>query len=120
MTGNDEPQFDEPGAGLPWLELQLGKGLFALGRWMGSKSSFTVRFQREREAIRALLSTCDTESCTQRVLIKRPPGLEDSSRYWSLWMTLDHLRMVNHGIARTIGALTKGLVPSGKASTAAV
>jgi hypothetical protein len=29
------------------------------------------------------------------VLIARPRGLEDSSRYWSVWMTLDHLRIVH-------------------------
>jgi hypothetical protein len=46
--------------------------------------------------------------------------MEDSSRNWSVWMTLDHLRIVNSGITRTIGALTKGVVPPGKASTAAV
>jgi uncharacterized damage-inducible protein DinB len=54
------------------------------------------------------------------VLIDRVPGLEDSSRYWSLWMTLDHLRIVNHGIARTIESLSKEISPTGQASTAAV
>jgi hypothetical protein len=35
-------------------------------------------------------------------------------------MTLDHLRIVNHGIAKTIESLTKEISPNRKASTAAV
>jgi len=47
-------------------------------------------------------------------------GLEDSSRYWSVWMTLEHLRIVHLGIARTIDSLAREIAPSGQASTAAV
>jgi hypothetical protein len=46
--------------------------------------------------------------------------LEDSSRYWSVWMTLDHLRIVHHSVGRVIRALTIGSVPPGRASTADV
>jgi hypothetical protein len=70
--------------------------------------------------IRLLVRVCEGESGAVRVLIRRPPGLEDSSRYWSVWMTLDHLRIVNSEMARVIGALTKGQQPAGQASTAAV
>jgi hypothetical protein len=35
-------------------------------------------------------------------------------------MTLDHLRIVHNDFIRVIGALTKGIMPEGKASTAAV
>jgi hypothetical protein len=54
------------------------------------------------------------------VLIERVRGLEDSSRYWSVWMTLDHLRIIHGDVAGTIEALAKGVVPPGKASTARV
>jgi hypothetical protein len=46
--------------------------------------------------------------------------MEDSSRYWSVWMTLDHLRIVNESIVRIIGALADGKVPKTPASTAGV
>src|SRR6185436_2916425 len=42
------------------------------------------------------------------------------SRYWSAWMTLEHLRIVNHQIARVISSLAAGIEPSGKVSTAKV
>ena len=41
----------------------------------------------------------------RRVLIRRPPGLEDSSRYWSAFMTLEHLRIVHREMVRIIDAL---------------
>ena len=115
-----EPTLAPPGAGLPKIELFIARGIFALRRLTGNRASFTAEFQKEREAIRTLIRGCTPESGAQRVLIKRIPGLEDSSRYWSVWMTLDHLRIVNSGIARTIAALAKGLETSRKASTAAV
>lgn len=102
------------------IELFVGRLLFALRRLTGNRCSFDTRFRNERQLIRSLVSSCDEESAACRVLITRPPGLEDSSRYWSVWMTLDHLRIVNYEIARVIGALTKGISPDGEASTAAV
>lgn len=120
MNLPNEPQLATPGAGLPFPELVIGRTLFALRRWTGSRESFTGRFNQERAALRRLLDTCDEKSLSQRVLIKRPPGLEDSSRYWSVLMTLDHLRIVHHEFIRVIGALGNGVVPEGKASTAAV
>ncbi len=120
MNTDTEPKLAPPGAGLPKAELFAARVLFAVKRWTGSRDSFNARFAQEREAIRKLVRSCDAESGAQRVLIRRVPGLEDSSRFWSVWMTLDHLRIVNHGFTRVIGALTKGVMPEGKASTAAV
>jgi len=120
MTAQTEPKLAPPGAGLPKLELFVARLLFALQRQTGDRSSFDARFRKEREMIRALLHSCDAESGACRVLIRRPPGLEDSSRNWSVWMTLDHLRIVHHEFVRVIGALNKGIIPDGKASTAAV
>ncbi len=120
MTTQTEPKLAAPGAGLPALELHIARLLFWFQRQTGSRRTFDARFQTERERIRKLVRACDAESGACRVLIRRPPGLEDSSRWWSVWMTLDHLRIVNHGIVRVIGALTKGVTPPGAASTAAV
>lgn len=54
------------------------------------------------------------------MLIERVRGLEDSSRYWSVWMTLDHLRIMNSRLGKVITSLAKGVIPPGKASTANV
>ena len=120
MSSPTEPKLAAPGAGLPIIELLVARLLFGVRLRTGSQDSFTAQFQREREAIRALVRTCSEESGARRVLIRRPPGLEDSSRNWSVWMTLDHLRIVNQEITRVIETLTHGDRPPGRADTAAV
>ena len=54
------------------------------------------------------------------ILIKRLPGLEDSSRNWSICMVLEHLAIVNDGVRNIITALTNNEIPPGKVSTADV
>lgn len=120
MNPADEPQLAPPGAGLPAAELLIARALFAWRRWRGNGESFTALFRRERDTIRSLVAGCDPSLRGKRVLIERPRGLEDSSRNWSVWMTLDHLRITNLAFARVIHALTSGHVPPGRASTAAV
>jgi hypothetical protein len=120
MNTTEEPRLAPPGAGLPKIELLIARLLLAWRRANGDRKSFDATFQREREIVRRLVDGLDAESAGRRVLIRRVPGLEDSSRYWSVWMTLDHLRVVHSGMGRTIASLAKGVVPSGKVSTAAV
>ena len=120
MTTPQQPNLAPPGAGLPKLELLVARILFALRRGVGSRRSFDALIVRERGLICELVRKCNTESGAQRVLIPRIPGLEDSSRYWSVWMTLDHLRIVHESIAHLIGELVREVTPPGAASTAAV
>ncbi len=120
MNSNAEPNLAPPGAGLPAIELFIGRMMFTLNRWTTTRQRSNARFQKERDAIHALLRSCDAESGGRRVLIERSRGMEDSSRHWSVWMTLDHLRIVNREMARVIHDLTQGRLPEGKASTASV
>jgi len=90
VNSNAEPKLARPGAGLPKVELYLARLRFALQCRTGNRDSFNARVQKERKAIRDLAGSCTSESAARRVLVERPPGLEDSSRYWSVWMTLDH------------------------------
>ena len=120
MDSNREPKLAPPGAGLPIPELFIARLLFTTKRLTGNRASFTAKFRKERETIHGLVNAVSAEAAARRVLIPRPRGLEDSSRYWSVWMTLDHLRIIHQSIIRVIGALTKGVALEGKASTAAV
>jgi len=120
MSTSSDPQLAPPGAGLPTIELWVARLLFALTRRRGNRESFVAKFKQERAAIRALVDSCPETQRGEQVLIARLRGLEDSSRNWSVWMTLDHLRITNTALTRVITALTQGHVPPGKASTAAV
>ena len=120
MKPSNAPTLAAPGAGLPAPELWIARVLFALKRRFGSREAFTARFEQERAAIRELLATCDPAQRGEQVLIPRLRGLEDSSRFWSVWMTLEHLRITNTIFARVIQSLANGQVPTKKASTADV
>ncbi len=120
MNETKGPQLAPPGAGLPKLELFLGRLIFGFKRRIGNRDSFNARFARERTRIRELVQSCDQDLLAQPVLINRAIGMEDSSRNWSVLMTLDHLRIVHLAMARVIGDLAKGKLPEGTVSTAAV
>lgn len=123
MTSSTElssPQLAPPGAGLPAPELFIARVLFTVRRRLASRAAAEARIVDERARIDALVRACDPRQARQRVLIPRPRGLEDSSRYWSVLMTLDHLRIVNTGVASTIRTLLAGHVPPGTVSTATV
>lgn len=109
-----------PGAGLPKPELFFARLIFGWFRRTRSRAGVTAMFDEERAEILRLVETCGAGQGTRRTLIKRLPGLEDSSRDWSVLMTLEHLRIVNEGIREGIRSLAKGKVPERVASTAAV
>jgi len=114
------PKLAAPGAGLPKIERFFANLMIHWKAKRTSREAAAATFATERDAIFKLLRSTPTKRLTTPVLIKRLPGLEDSSRYWSLLMTADHLRIVNDQIAGVIASLCAGKVPAGAASTAAV
>jgi hypothetical protein len=120
MPSSPAPRLAPPGAGLPGPELLIARLLFRWKSATGNPTLFRDRFASERTAIAGVLAACPPELRGERVLIPRLPGLEDSSRYWSVWMTLDHLRITNQAFANVIASLSSGVVPPTAASTAAV
>jgi hypothetical protein len=105
------PSLQPPGAGLPKTELWVARLLLGWQARRATRDSSALRFDRERAAILNLVQAVDAKENFPRVLIKRPVGLEDCSRYWSVFMTLDHLRIVNHGTGKLIRLLARGETP---------
>ncbi len=120
MPTDQEPTLQAPGAGLPWLENRIARILLRWKSRFGTPATFMAQFESERQRIHALIENCGDERLTRRVLIARLPGLEDSSRYWSVAMTLEHLRIVHHAFIGILTVLASEKIPSGEASTAAV
>ena len=119
-TINDSPQLAAPGAGLPNFELWIARGLFSFRALTSSVETIDKLLLHEQSVIKDLVQKCPAHRLNERVLIPRPRGLEDSSRYWSVLMTLEHLRLVNLFCVLVIRELSQGRVPTGKASTADV
>jgi hypothetical protein len=100
-----------PGAGLPFFEIAWLRPVLKLKCFLMSQAEASELFQRETEKILELVQTTPIKQAGTPVLIKRVTGIEDSSRNWSLYMVLDHLRIVDDGIARLVEALTRGVAP---------
>jgi hypothetical protein len=120
VTANPTPQLAPPGAGLPKTELWIARLIFSW-RWRRlPRGRIEERFLQERDLILTLAKDSPPDVAAERRLIKRLNGIEDSSRYWSVYMTLDHLRIVNRVTTMTIRGLAQGHPPKIKANTANV
>jgi hypothetical protein len=101
---SSSPQLAPPGAGLPKPELFMARLIFSWGKMRSDREKSVENYARRKDEILRLVQACPMEIARKRVLIRRLPGLEDSSRYWSVYMTLDHLRIVNLAIAEAISS----------------
>lgn len=112
--------LEPPGAGMRWYERLVAKYVVAryMSRW--SDDDALRVFRREGEEVLVLTRGLTQEQLRERVLVPRMRGLEDSSRYWSVAMTLEHLEIVNLAVAETIVQLAAGQVPPGKLAIADV
>lgn len=106
----DEPKLDKPGAGLPFFEWVIAK-YFIFPRVYKTTSNEDAKrlFQIESGKILKIVENSDQDKLAKQVLIPRLRGLEDSSRYWSVAMAVEHLVIVGVGITDTILDLAKGV-----------
>jgi hypothetical protein len=100
-------QLQLPGAGLPAFELAWLRIFFRVACSMISRNVGLQWFQFESENILAVARRVPEGTGVVPVLINRIVGIEDSSRNWSVYMVLDHLRIVNEGIAQIIDSLSR-------------
>lgn len=113
-------QLAPPGAGIPALEIALGKILFVVLRHWKTRAWASNHFHGEASTMLRLARNLRPEAANTPVLIPRILGIEDSSRYWSVLMTLDHLAIVNSAIIDIIEHLAAERMYIRRVSTAAV
>jgi uncharacterized damage-inducible protein DinB len=120
MTEQQQPSLQQPGAGLPLPELYIAKFRFWQFRRRNTVGSLKAMFEQEQSTIQKLLEAITPSDGAKQVLIRRLRGMEDSSRNWSVYMTLNHLSIVNGGVAKSIRTLLREETPSGRVGTADV
>ncbi len=120
IVASAPPTLAPPGAGIPNFERLIGKTMFTFTHAFGSPAKNEAKIESERDAILQIVNAHTPEQCSQPALIPRLPGLEDSSRYWSVYMTLEHLHICNFLFADIITGLGAGHVPANAADTATV
>jgi hypothetical protein len=102
------PELQPPGAGLPAGELFFAKMLFLAYRCTRTREQALSHFSGETEKILKIVEPLPVRAGGTAVLIKRVPGIEDSSRFWSPYMVLQHLVIVDSAIIGLIEALLSG------------
>ena len=117
----DMPQLDKPGAGVPWAEGLMYR--YYIGPFIAAKSDWEKNWQmfdKINAKTLMLAEKLTAEQLTTRILVPRLKGIEDSSRYWSVAMTLEHLVIVGTGITGIIKSLGRNITPPIKVNIAAL
>ncbi|HET7238648.1 MAG TPA: hypothetical protein VFI76_06455 [Terrimicrobiaceae bacterium] len=107
------PLLQASGAGIPSWQRLAGKYVY-LPLWCRYSSWERTPYVLEAQAGRLLqgAASLGDELMRRRVLIPPLVGLEDSSRYDSYAMVLEHLTIVGHVVARIAGDLGHGRRPT--------
>jgi hypothetical protein len=112
MNQTSEPKLARPGAGLPipfrWVARFLIPHRASQSVWQENVD----RFNRYSKSIDELAKSMTTGQLNTRFLVKPIMGLEDSSRYWSPAMLLDHLLIAGPGFHQIISELSQNRVPA--------
>jgi hypothetical protein len=90
---------------LPRWERLLGGWTVKALAALKAREWVSEHFRTEAHRIVDLLEGMDEELGRQRIKISRRPGMEPTSRDWSVFMTTEHLVIVNRGITAVIHAL---------------
>lgn len=115
-----EPKLAPPGAGIPWWSKLFARYIYFPKITQGSWDDANRVYEAQMRKILDLVAATPPQLLTQRALVPPIQGLEDSSRYWSIQMTLEHLVIVSEGIGQMIGLLSQGRVPPIEVDTAKV
>ncbi|MBI2809311.1 MAG: DinB family protein [Candidatus Melainabacteria bacterium] len=121
MANATIPKLDKPGAGLPFYEWAVANYILVPLRLnTTSIQKALAEVETESAQIDAMVSPLSVTQLNEQRLIPRLIGLEDSSRFWSVAMALEHIVIVNSRALQLVKALSKGISPAGKSSTADV
>ncbi len=102
------PKLDLPGAGLPWLESLFLRYVYYPSRL--HKTSWQQNLERLRTETQKISKICDSideQQFQTRILIPRLRGMEDSSRFWSVGLAIQHLLITIEGMSHIAEELAK-------------
>lgn len=120
-TPHQAPQLQPPGAGLPFLQgLYLKYWLYPrfIKKYNGGASVDAML--RETARIIELSTPLSEDEFFTPVLIEPLPALEDSSRYWSVAMVMEHLIICMRPMTQIVETLAAGKTMNANTSPANV
>ncbi|MGE0632549.1 MAG: hypothetical protein AB7O96_09090 [Pseudobdellovibrionaceae bacterium] len=112
-------ELQKPGAGLPlpqrvMLKFWLGPFVSKRATWMDNRKMYEAVTQKIIDRVERVAA----EKRDKKILVPPQRGLEDSSRFWSINETLEHLLMVIGGTEYIILQLSSGSPPDLKVDIA--
>ena len=111
--------LEPAGAGLPPMELFLLKNIqLPMAFATTSNEQAMKTFLQEARYHVDLVSKLSTEARDRKVLVPKLPSIEDSSRFWSAGMVLEHLIIVGERMGVIVQSLSAGKMPTGMSSIA--
>ena len=108
MSGKKLVELAPPGAGIPAPEKAVGGALLKVLAALRSTEGLLAAFEDASETLLATAGSVAREQLTTRVLIRRLAFMEDSSRRWSVAMTVSHVTIVNAAVLGLIQNLAAG------------
>lgn len=101
-------RLDKPGAGIPWYEKTFIKYIVVpvlpiIFTWDKALDFL----QKQVNEILKLVEDLDEETLSKQVLVPSMFALEDSSRFWSINMVIEHLVTVNLGTYEIVDLLSQ-------------
>ena len=105
----EQPKLDKPGAGLPFFEALLVS--FYVGPFQSRKADKDKNLRLFAALGAKIAKEADGAPADKRdvkVLVPRMTGIEDSSRYWSVNETLEHMMIVGVPMRELIVSLSQG------------
>jgi hypothetical protein len=115
------PKLDKPGAGIPltnrlFLRFFIKPFIAKRTPWKTCEKMF---LQISEKILRETQSLTD-EQLSKKIVVPPMRGLEDSSRYWSVAMAIEHLVIVGKKMHFAISELSQGRLVQEIADTAKV
>jgi hypothetical protein len=107
----EQPQLEKPGAGLPFFEALAVR--WYIGPFQSRKNDKDKNLRLFSMAGARILkeaASVPEGKRDEKVLVPRMRGIEDSSRFWSVNDTLEHLLITGEGMRTVILALAEGRV----------
>lgn len=104
-----EPELQRPGAKLPLFQRLIFR--YFVGPFVSKKASWEdseKMFAQMCGKIQTAISGLSDQDLKKKVLVPAQQGLEDSSRYWSIQETLEHILIVSQGMREIIKHLSHG------------
>jgi len=114
-------QLQKPGQGLPFIEsLVLRHWVMPRLTKKMSWNECTEFFVKHSKVIIQIAQKLSKENLETKILINRIPGMEDSSRFWSITMVMEHLLITTPMMKEVVIGLSQGKTLKDKVDIAAV